>query len=313
MINQQIKHILLMVLGVFMFVGICGCNGGNNAADSANVKLAYGEHTKDIVIGDNAPVDGELGECVAVVPGTYKLIYISKESDSKYGHQEFIIKVKLRLNKIYDGEVGWGAKLKFTKKHDVNSRLEINMGRGSLDNSEDDNFEKFVLSGTVGQEKEFMFYKSMGNREYADGLYGEVEGFRLWTSGYEKTSSSNTSSVIETPASSDKDDGSSEESKSQNSAQEKPTHEDVEDASSAEDEYDFEKAEAAAEEAEKIDLDLDEFESYVEQYLEYDDRRSVNAIKALGSAKVYSAKLKLKKKKMSSAQLSRYESIKSRY
>ena len=71
--------------------------------------------------------------------------------------------------------------------------------------------------------------------------------------------------------------------------------------------------EAAAEEAEKIDLDLDEFESYVEQYLEYDDRRSVNAIKALGSAKAYSAKLKLKKKKMSSAQLSRYESIKSRY
>ena len=152
----------------------------------------------------------------------------------------------------------------------------------------------------------------MGNREYADGLYGEVEGFRLWTSGYEKTSSSNTSSVIETPASSDKDDGSSEESKSQNSAQEEPTHEDVEEAASTEDD-DLEKAEATDEEAEKIDLDLDEFESYVEQYLEYDDRRSVNAIKALGSAKVYSAKLKLKKKKMSSAQLSRYESIKSRY
>lgn len=312
MIYRRIGHIMQMFLGAILFIGMCGCNGGNNAADSANVKLAYGEHTKDIVIGDNAPVDGELGECVSVVPGTYKLIYISKESDSKYGHQEFIIKVKLRLNKIYDGEVGWGAKLKFTKKHEVNSRLEINMGRGSLDNSEDDNFEKFVLSGTVGQEKEFMFYKSMGNREYADGLYGEVEGFRLWTSGYEKTSSSNTSSVIETPASSDKDDGSSEESKSQNSAQEEPTHEDVEEAASTEDD-DFEKAEAAAEEAEKIDLDLDEFESYVEQYLEYDDRRSVNAIKALGSAKVYSAKLKLKKKKMSSAQLSRYESIKSRY
>lgn len=301
-----------MVLGVFMVVGICGCNGGNNAADSANVKLAYGEHTKDIVIGDNAPVDGELGECVSVVPGTYKLIYISKESDSKYGHQEFIIKVKLKLNKIYDGEVGWGAKLKFTKKHDVNSRLEIDMGRGSFDNSEDDNFEKFVLSGTVGQEKEFMFYKSMGNRGYADGLYGEVEGFRLWTSGYEKTSSSNTSSVNKMPESSDKDDGSSEESKSQNSAQEEPTHEDVEEAASTEDD-DLEKAEATDEEAEKIDLDLDEFESYVEQYLEHDDRRSVNAIKALGSAKVYSAKLKLKKKKMSSAQLSRYESIKSRY
>ncbi len=310
---RQIKHTLLMVLGVFLFVGICGCNGGNNAADSANVKLAYGEYTKDIVIGENTPIDGELSECVSVVPGTYKLIYVSKETDSKYGNQEFIIKVKLRLNKIYDGEVGWGAKLQFTNKYEANSKLEMNMGRGSLDNSEDDNFEKFVLSGTIGQEKEFMFYKSMGNREYADGLYGESVGFRLWTSGYKKTTPSNTSSVIETPASSDKDDGSSEESKSQNSAQEEPTHEDVEDASSAEDEYDFEKAEAAAEEAEKIDLDLDEFESYVEQYLEYDDRRSVNAIKALGSAKVYSAKLKLKKKKMSSAQLSRYESIKSRY
>ena len=312
MIYRRIGHILHMFLGAILIVGMCGCNGGNNAADSANVKLAYGEYTKDIVIGDNAPVDGELGECVSVVPGTYKLIYISKESDSKYGHQEFIIKVKLKLNKIYDGEVGWGAKLKFTKKHDVNSRLEIDMGRGSFDNSEDDNFEKFVLSGTVGQEKEFMFYKSMGNREYADGLYGEVEGFRLWTSGYEKTSSSNTSSVNKMPESSDKDDGSSEESKSQNSAQEEPTHEDVEEAASTEDD-DLEKAEATDEEAEKIDLDLDEFESYVEQYLEHDDRRSMGAIKALGSAKVYSAKLKLKKKKMSSAQLSRYESIKSRY
>ena len=161
-----------------------------------------------------------------------------------------------------------------------------------------------------GSVKEFMFYESMGNRKYANDLYDEAEGFGLWTSGYEKTEPTSPSSSSSSSTYEDNDDTSTKSETS--TKQDDSSSDDYQDV--ADDQEDEDKnSSVSEEESEKIDLDLDEFESYVEQYLEYDNRRSVGAIKALGCAKAYSTKLKVKKKKMSSGQLSRYESIKSRY
>ena len=304
---------ILGALLAFMMISIASCsnNSSNSGSSSANEADGYGEYSKDLVAED-VEIEGELSECLSVVPGSYKLIYISKEADSKYGRQEFIMKVKLKLEKPYDGEVGWKPKLIFTNQYGVKTSLDLDLSRGPLDYSEKEKFEKFVVS-EPGSVKEFMFYDSMGNREYANGLYDEAEGFGLWTSGYEKTEPTSPSSSSSSSTEEDNDDTTTSSATTETSTkQDDSSSDDYQDVADEPEDED-QNSSVSEEESEKIDLDLDEFESYVEQYLEYDNRRSVGAIKALGCAKAYSTKLKVKKKKMSSEQLSRYESIKSRY
>ena len=285
---------------------------------SSNAEYDYGEYSKDIVVDENSEVTGDLAEYVSVVPGTYKLNYESKD-EGKYGSQEYVISVKIKLNKQYPYEASSYQKLKFLTSRGTFGELEMDISRGSLDFSEGEKFKKFVKEGNVGDEKEFMFYKSIGNREYADANYSEAHSLVLVTDGYEDTSSSNTSSssssssstssssnVSETTTSSSTESNASASSSSASSSassysDDSSTDESVEDDNNDED----------FEEDYKIDLDLDEYESYVEQYNECDDKRSAKALKLYSQAKAYGLKMKAKKSKMSKAQKSRLESISS--
>ena len=285
-----------------------------SGSDSNVETLDYGEYSKDIIVDENTEVTGDLAEYVSVVPGTYKLNYESKD-EGKYGSQEYVISVKIKLNKQYPYEASSYQKLKFLTSRGTFGKLEMDISRGSLDFSEGEKFKKFVKEGNVGDEKEFMFYKSIGNREYADANYSEAHGLVLVTDGYEDTSNSNTSSssasssstssssnVSETTTSSSTESSASASSSSASSySDDSSTDESVEDDNNDED----------FEEDYKIDLELDEYESYIEQYKECDDKKSAKALKLYSQAKAYGLKMKAKKSKMSKAQKSRLESISS--
>ena len=314
--------ILAVVAGVVaLIVGVSDAGGEliSGSSSGSNVEtLDYGEYSKDIIVDENTEVTGDLAEYVSVVPGTYKLNYESKD-EGKYGSQEYVISIKIKLNKQYPHEVSSYQKLKFLTSRGTFGKLEMDISRGSLDFSEGEKFKKFVKEGNVGDEKEFMFYKSIGNREYADANYSEAHGLVLVTDGYEDTSSSNTSSsstsssstssssnVSETTTSSSTESSASASSSSASSSassysDDSSTDESVEDDNNDED----------FEEDYKIDLELDEYESYIEQYKECDDKKSAKALKLYSQAKAYGLKMKAKKSKMSKAQKSRLESISS--
>ena len=310
--------ILAVVAGVVaLIVGVSDAGGelisGSSSGSNAET-LDYGEYSKDIIVDENTEVTGDLAEYVSVVPGTYKLNYESKD-EGKYGSQEYVISVKIKLNKQYPYEASSYQKLKFLTSRGTFGKLEMDISRGSLDFSEGEKFKKFVKEGNVGDEKEFMFYKSIGNREYADANYSEAHSLVLVTDGYEDTSSSNTSSsstsssstssssnVSETTTSSSTESSASASSSSASSySDDSSTDESVEDDNNDED----------FEEDYKIDLELDEYESYIEQYKECDDKKSAKALKLYSQAKAYGLKMKAKKSKMSKAQKSRLESISS--
>ena len=309
--------ILAVVAGaVALIVGVSDAGGElvSGSSSGSNVEtLDYGEYSKDIIVDENTEVTGDLAEYVSVVPGTYKLNYLSKE-DGKYGSQEYVISIKIKLNKQYPHEVSSYQKLKFLTSRGTFGKLEMDISRGSLDFSEKDKFKKFVKEGNVGDEKEFMFYKSIGNREYADANYSEAHGLVLETDGYESSSGTSSSSSVSSSSGSESETSSSSESSSETTSTAtvesttsttSSTSESTDDSSSDEDEdEDFE-------EDYKIDLELDEYESYIEQYKECDDKKSAKALKLYSQAKAYGLKMKAKKSKMSKAQKSRLESISS--
>ena len=310
--------ILAVVAGVVaLIVGVSDAEGEliSGSSSGSNVEtLDYGEYSKDIIVDENTEVTGDLAEYVSVVPGTYKLNYESKD-EGKYGSQEYVISVKIKLNKQYPYEASSYQKLKFLTSRGTFGKLEMDISRGSLDFSEGEKFKKFVKEGNVGDEKEFMFYKSIGNREYADANYSEAHGLVLVTDGYESSSgTSSSSSSVSSSSGSESETSSSSESSSETTSTAtvesttsttSSTSESTDDSSSDEDEdEDFE-------EDYKIDLELDEYESYIEQYKECDDKKSAKALKLYSQAKAYGLKMKAKKSKMSKAQKSRLESISS--
>ena len=310
--------ILAVVAGIVALIVSVSDAGEEFISDSgsdSNVEtLDYGEYSKDIIVDENTEVTGDLAEYVSVVPGTYKLNYESKD-EGKYGSQEYVISVKIKLNKQYPYEASSYQKLKFLTSRGTFGKLEMDISRGSLDFSEGEKFKKFVKEGNVGDEKEFMFYKSIGNREYADANYSEAHGLVLVTDGYESSSgTSSSSSSVSSSSGSESETSSSSESSSETTSTAtvesttsttSSTSESTDDSSSDEDEdEDFE-------EDYKIDLELDEYESYIEQYKECDDKKSAKALKLYSQAKAYGLKMKAKKSKMSKAQKSRLESISS--
>lgn len=309
--------ILAVVAGVVaLIVGVSDAGGEliSGSSSGSNVEtLDYGEYSKDIIVDENTEVTGDLAEYVSVVPGTYKLNYESKD-EGKYGSQEYVISVKIKLNKQYPYEASSYQKLKFLTSRGTFGKLEMDISRGSLDFSEGEKFKKFVKEGNVGDEKEFMFYKSIGNREYADANYSEAHGLVLETDGYESSSGTSSSSSVSSSSGSESETSSSSESSSETTSTAtvesttsttSSTSESTDDSSSDEDEdEDFE-------EDYKIDLELDEYESYIEQYKECDDEKSAKALKLYSQAKAYGLKMKAKKSKMSKAQKSRLESISS--
>lgn len=310
--------ILAVVAGVVaLIVGVSDAEEElvSGSSSGSNVEtLDYGEYSKDIIVDENTEVTGDLVEYVSVVPGTYKLNYESKD-EGKYGSQEYVISVKIKLNKQYPYEASSYQKLKFLTSRGTFGKLEMDISRGSLDFSEGEKFKKFVKEGNVGDEKEFMFYKSIGNREYADANYSEAHGLVLVTDGYESSSGTSTSSSsVSSSRGSESETSSSSESSSETTSTAtvesttsttSSTSESTDDSSSDEDEdEDFE-------EDYKIDLELDEYESYIEQYKECDDKKSAKALKLYSQAKAYGLKMKAKKSKMSKAQKSRLESISS--
>ena len=310
--------ILAVVAGVVaLIVGVSDAGGEliSGSSSGSNVEtLDYGEYSKDIIVDENTEVTGDLAEYVSVVPGTYKLNYESKD-EGKYGSQEYVISVKIKLNKQYPYEASSYQKLKFLTSRGTFGKLEMDISRGSLDFSEGEKFKKFVKEGNVGDEKEFMFYKSIGNREYADANYSEAHSLVLVTDGYESSSgTSSSSSSVSSSSGSESETSSSSESSSETTSTAtvesttsttSSTSESTDDSSSDEDEdEDFE-------EDYKIDLELDEYESYIEQYKECDDKKSAKALKLYSQAKAYGLKMKAKKSKMSKAQKSRLESISS--
>ena len=189
--------ILAVVAGVVaLIVGVSDAGGEliSGSSSGSNVEtLDYGEYSKDIIVDENTEVTGDLAEYVSVVPGTYKLNYESKD-EGKYGSQEYVISVKIKLNKQYPYEASSYQKLKFLTSRGTFGKLEMDISRGSLDFSEGEKFKKFVKEGNVGDEKEFMFYKSIGNREYADANYSEAHSLVLVTDGYESSSGTSSSS-----------------------------------------------------------------------------------------------------------------------
>ena len=301
---------IIVVVAIVVGIGAIFLNYSEGSeAESGDVSKGYGEHSKEIVVDDAAEVTGDLADYVSVVPGTYKLSYVSEEK-GKYGNQEFVITLKLKLIKQYPHDPSSFQKLKFLTSRGTIGKLEMDLSRGSLDYTESERFEKFVKEGKEGDEKEFMFYKSMSNREYADVLFNEAHGIIFNTDGYESTPSLSSSSSTSRSSSSDEESTTSTSSKSIEKETSTTSSTTKEDEASENIEEDDDGSEDFEEDY-KIDLELDEYESYVEQYKECDNKRSAEAIGLYSKAKTYGLKLKAKKSKMSSEQKERLQSISS--
>ena len=91
---------IIIVVAIVAGIGVIFLNlSDGSEAESGVESVAYGEHSKEIVVDDAAEVTGDLADYVSVVPGTYKLSYVSEEK-GKYGNQEFVITLKLKLIKL---------------------------------------------------------------------------------------------------------------------------------------------------------------------------------------------------------------------
>lgn len=306
---------IIIVVAIVAGIGVMFLNlSDGSEAESGVESVGYGEHSKEIVVDDAAEVTGDLADYVSVVPGTYKLSYVSEEK-GKYGNQEFVITLKLKLIKQYPHDPSSYQKLKFLTSRGTIGGLKLDLSRGSLDQTESDRFEKFVKEGNEGDEKEFMFYNSMGNREYADALFNEAHGIIFETDGYESTTSSSSTSSESMSSSSSSSSTSSSNSSSTSSTSSESTSSESTSSTTDEDDNtdDDDNFSTDFEEDYKIDLDLDEYESYVEQYKECDNKRSFEALEFYSKAQAYGLKLKAKKSKMSSEQKERLQSISSRF
>ena len=306
---RRLLPIIIVVAIVAGIVAIFLNLSDGSEAESGGESVGYGENSKEIVVDDAAEVTGDLADYVSVVPGTYKLSYVSEEK-GKYGNQEFVITLKLKLIKQYPHDPSSYQKLKFLTSRGTIGGLKLDLSRGSLDQTESDRFEKFVKEGNEGDEKEFMFYNSMSNREYADALFNEAHGIIFETDGYESTTSSSSTSSESMSSSSSSSSTSSSNSSSTSSTSSESTSSTTDEDDNTDDDDNFS---TDFEEDYKIDLDLDEYESYVEQYKECDNKRSAEAIGLYSKAKTYGLKLKAKKSKMSSEQKERLQSISSRF
>ena len=305
---------IIIVVAIVAGIGVMFLNlSDGSEAESGVESVGYGEHSKEIVVDNAAEVTGDLADYVSVVPGTYKLSYVSEEK-GKYGNQEFVITLKLKLIKQYPHDPSSYQKLKFLTSRGTIGGLKLDLSRGSLDQTESDRFEKFVKEGNEGDEKEFMFYNSMGNREYADALFNEAHGIIFETDGYESTTSSSSTSSESMSSSSSSSSTSSSNSSSTSSTSSESTSSESTSSTTDEDDNtdDDDNFSTDFEEDYKIDLDLDEYESYVEQYKECDNKRSLEALELYSKAQAYGLKLKAKKSKMSSEQKERLQSISSR-
>ena len=306
---------IIIVVAIVAGIGAIFLNlSDGSEAESGGESVGYGEHSKEIVVDNAAEVTGDLADYVSVVPGTYKLSYVSEEK-GKYGNQEFVITLKLKLIKQYPHDPSSYQKLKFLTSRGTIGGLKLDLSRGSLDQTESDRFEKFVKEGNEGDEKEFMFYNSMGNREYADALFNEAHGIIFETDGYESTTSSSSTSSESMSSSSSSSSTSSSNSSSTSSTSSESTSSESTSSTTDEDDNtdDDDNFSTDFEEDYKIDLDLDEYESYVEQYKECDNKRSLEALELYSKAQAYGLKLKAKKSKMSSEQKERLQSISSRF
>lgn len=306
---------IIIVVAIVAGIGAIFLNlSDGSEAESGVESVGYGEHSKEIVVDNAAEVTGDLADYVSVVPGTYKLSYVSEEK-GKYGNQEFVITLKLKLIKQYPHDPSSYQKLKFLTSRGTIGGLKLDLSRGSLDQTESDRFEKFVKEGNEGDEKEFMFYNSMGNREYADALFNEAHGIIFETDGYESTTSSSSTSSESMSSSSSSSSTSSSNSSSTSSTSSESTSSESTSSTTDEDDNtdDDDNFSTDFEEDYKIDLDLDEYESYVEQYKECDNKRSFEALEFYSKAQAYGLKLKAKKSKMSSEQKERLQSISSRF
>ena len=306
---------IIIVVAIVAGIGAIFLNlSDGSEAESGGESVGYGENSKEIVVDDAAEVTGDLADYVSVVPGTYKLSYVSEEK-GKYGNQEFVITLKLKLIKQYPHDPSSYQKLKFLTSRGTIGGLKLDLSRGSLDQTESDRFEKFVKEGNEGDEKEFMFYYSMGNREYADALFNEAHGIIFETDGYESTTSSSSTSSESMSSSSSSSSTSSSNSSSTSSTSSESTSSESTSSTTDEDDNtdDDDNFSTDFEEDYKIDLDLDEYESYVEQYKECDNKRSFEALEFYSKAQAYGLKLKAKKSKMSSEQKERLQSISSRF
>lgn len=305
---------IIIVVAIVAGIGVIFLNlSDGSEAESGGESVGYGENSKEIVVDNAAEVTGDLADYVSVVPGTYKLSYVSEEK-GKYGNQEFVITLKLKLIKQYPHDPSSYQKLKFLTSRGTIGGLKLDLSRGSLDQTESDRFEKFVKEGNEGDEKEFMFYNSMGNREYADALFNEAHGIIFETDGYESTTSSSSTSSESMSSSSSSSSTSSSNSSSTSSTSSESTSSESTSSTTDEDDNtdDDDNFSTDFEEDYKIDLDLDEYESYVEQYKECDNKRSFEALEFYSKAQAYGLKLKAKKSKMSSEQKERLQSISSR-
>ena len=306
---------IIIVVAIVAGIGAIFLNlSDGSEAESGGESVGYGENSKEIVVDDAAEVTGDLADYVSVVPGTYKLSYVSEEK-GKYGNQEFVITLKLKLIKQYPHDPSSYQKLKFLTSRGTIGGLKLDLSRGSLDQTESDRFEKFVKEGNEGDEKEFMFYYSMGNREYADALFNEAHGIIFETDGYESTTSSSSTSSESMSSSSSSSSTSSSNSSSTSSTSSESTSSESTSSTTDEDDNtdDDDNFSTDFEEDYKIDLDLDEYESYVEQYKECDNKRSLEALELYSKAQAYGLKLKAKKSKVSSEQKERLQSISSRF
>ena len=311
---RRLLPIIIVVVIVAGIVAIFLNLSDGSEAESGGESVGYGEHSKEIVVDDAAEVTGDLADYVSVVPGTYKLSYVSEEK-GKYGNQEFVITLKLKLIKQYPHDPSSYQKLKFLTSRGTIGGLKLDLSRGSLDQTESDRFEKFVKEGNEGDEKEFMFYNSMSNREYADARFNEAHGIIFETDGYESTTSSSSTSSESMSSSSSSSSTSSSNSSSTSSTSSESTSSESTSSTTDEDDNtdDDDNFSTDFEEDYKIDLDLDEYESYVEQYKECDNKRSLEALELYSKAQAYGLKLKAKKSKMSSEQKERLQSISSRF
>ena len=310
---RRLLPIIIVVVIVAGIVAIFLNLSDGSEAESGGESVGYGENSKEIVVDDAAEVTGDLADYVSVVPGTYKLSYVSEEK-GKYGNQEFVITLKLKLIKQYPHDPSSYQKLKFLTSRGTIGGLKLDLSRGSLDQTESDRFEKFVKEGNEGDEKEFMFYNSMSNREYADARFNEAHGIIFETDGYESTTSSSSTSSESMSSSSSSSSTSSSNSSSTSSTSSESTSSESTSSTTDEDDNtdDDDNFSTDFEEDYKIDLDLDEYESYVEQYKECDNKRSLEALELYSKAQAYGLKLKAKKSKMSSEQKERLPSISSR-
>lgn len=250
------------------------------------------EKTISIANSSDVEISGDYTDIFTVVPGDY--ILKKKNEDSGIKTQTISIKIKLRRtataveDNFEASNFEWKIQLTDVDGAQI-SNGELQLQKGSLDNTEAEKFTKWIKAAQEGEENEFLFSNSMNNADLASEIIEKVKSFMITTG-----------------------------SKSSESVTDEIPSDSIIDTSEAENTAEPSDNEAIDSEQGNIDYDefLNSYEEYVNKYIKFIKRAAAGDMNAMSEypallekAKEYSDKIENAKGEMSTEQWTRFTRI----